>query len=438
MPNNLNRNRRPARPGRENRNRHQRRNPRLQDVSRSTSSSHSNGGGHGPDSMSSFSFDAPLTDANYEAQKAQYNAEELALKNNAADAKAANDAIYGGMLNQMKPLTPEYLGQNQQIAGNLQANLNAFAPAYGLGAQSSVPSPDGGNYAGQVYGSIGASTLGLLANDASRVAAYGNSAQRQGSIEQMESQRGSEKQLTDRLNELAMQRAGLKPDLNGLQGEAWDRNMQARQLADDERQAAFERRQTVQANKSDTAYNRALAKMLEEQNAKKDGPKKKGRPTRLGKDGPTKPHTAIAQTVGGGIGTGLGIIGDALSGIKIGGHGKKLADTKEYMRSHRDDAAASRSKARIAQAESGQGIWSTTTGGSSPQTHSGIPAIRSGIADHDAVIKFVTSQVQAGQTPGAIATMLWANGTLKGIGATPVGSYDELLAAVTNLSNSYR
>ncbi len=93
MPNQLSNDRRPNRPGKENRNRHQRRNhPKVKSRSGSESSSSRSGGapGYRSGGGSSFSFDAPLTDQSYERQLAQYNAEELNLENNAADAKAAS------------------------------------------------------------------------------------------------------------------------------------------------------------------------------------------------------------------------------------------------------------------------------------------------------------------------------------------------------------
>ena len=203
-------------------------------------------------------------DPAYEAQKAQYNAEEHALKANAKDSKAALDAIYGGMQAQMAPLAPAYMQQNAAIGQNLTSQLDAFAPAYGLGGGvAPVAGQTGGQgdaYANQLYGAIGASTLGLMANDANRVAGYGNMSQQQGAIEQMEAGRGAENDLQNRLTELSMARAGLVPDLADREGEAWDRNFQMRQFQAEQDQLAWERKQ---AKKSRSADNDALAKMIQ-------------------------------------------------------------------------------------------------------------------------------------------------------------------------------
>lgn len=295
---------------RQKRNRRERRQERRRDDNkkksgamssalRGSSRGRSGGGGGYPDFTSGgsgFRFSSPNIDPAYEAQKAQYNAEEHALKANAADNKAALDAIYGGTQAQMAPLAGQFANQSNQIANQFTTQLQGFAPAFGLGSGFGTTGggdPQGGGYANQYMGSIGASTLGLLANDAQRTAGYGNMSKQQGAIEQMEAGRGAQHDLQNSLTELSMARAGLRPDLADRELQAWEANQRAREFDAEQRRLAYE---AAQERRDQNAYNDVLAKMLAaKRKKKKPKPEPEREDDRRGPKQPTAHDRRVKQ-----------------------------------------------------------------------------------------------------------------------------------------------
>lgn len=136
--------------------------------------------------------------------------------------------VYDAMGRTMAPLTQQYTDQSSQIASGLTGNLGTLTDMLG----SAVPGvPQSEQSAGaNLFGTIGAGSLGELASQAQRNVGYNTSAQRQGAMESGITQRNILQDLGDFRDDLGQQRIDLMRDVPAL----------IRQRMDAERDTNFE------------------------------------------------------------------------------------------------------------------------------------------------------------------------------------------------------
>lgn len=206
-------------------------------------------------------------DREREFQEAQRRALSLQAEHQYADNAARVSGIYDAMNDTLAPLGGQFAQLNAGIGNTLSTQLQGFAPAFGLtgaagpapeaipGVEAS-PGPMSDNYANQAFGAIGASSLGLLANDASRVAAFQNSAQRQGAIEGMEAKRAYLTNLNDRLNEINALETTMGPDASEIAA-------RAAQMRQDAARLNFEKRQWRDSERDEAKDDKNLARQAE-------------------------------------------------------------------------------------------------------------------------------------------------------------------------------
>ena len=307
MPNRLNhprdkknRNRRndkdgPRKPGKRNKPKG-RNKPRSQSSSRSRSSLMPSYQSYAPPSMDYSSIAQNDIDNSMDGVNGVYAKEQLGIDNSLSNYAASAGAIYDGLQAELKPITPQFLTQNQQIADGFTQNMGAFSDQYMAGNQE-------GAMAGDVFGSIGAGTLGVLASDAGRQNAYGASTQTQGALQRTEALNAAEairQQKQDELRAWYLEQAPDPEDyrskMEQLRADQWDREMEAKRFAAERSDARYGR----QGDRQDARAQKMLADFLAEQ-ARTQAMKKKDKKKKKGKkkidDKPKRPARPILEIV---------------------------------------------------------------------------------------------------------------------------------------------
>jgi hypothetical protein len=135
-------------------------------------------------------------------------------------------ALYQALGNELTGIGAAYAPQAQQIQSDYISGLGSVAGLFG-GTEGAMPAAE--IAASQGVGSaMGNSTLGLLASASQRNLDYNSSAQRQGSIENMVTQRNMAMDLQQFLDELARQRMNLERDYPNMLQSEMDRLQQLR------------------------------------------------------------------------------------------------------------------------------------------------------------------------------------------------------------------
>jgi hypothetical protein len=167
-------------------------------------------------------------------------------------------ALYQALGTELGNIGSAYMPQAQQIQSEYLSGLGSVAGLFG-GTEGAMPAEEIAASNG-VGSAMGNSTLGLLASAAQRNLDYNSSAQRQGSIENMVTQRNMAMDLQQFLDALAQQRMNLERDYpNQLRAEL-DRLQQLRLQQQGARLANRGTRRALRSDRALAGYVRREAR----------------------------------------------------------------------------------------------------------------------------------------------------------------------------------
>lgn len=151
-----------------------------------------------------------------------------------ADERVQN--AYAALASQLAPMAGQLQSSLGGVSGDLQAQLAQLAGNLGSSVEG-VPASEIGAGA-NLFGALGAGGLEQIASQGARGALYQDSAQRQGSIEQMITQRNMAQDQRDFLDDLRQQKldtlrgmpAEIRSRLDFLRDQAFQNNLALRQF----------------------------------------------------------------------------------------------------------------------------------------------------------------------------------------------------------------